>query len=623
MQLRDPEAVGALHHHDGGLRDVDADLNDRGGDQDIELARAEAVHHLLADGGRHLAVHEPDAQPRQLAGRQPLVLLAGRLGLDPQRVADQRAHHEGAVPGRHLGAHPVPGLRLAAGRVAGQPLGRDGLAARRELVERGEIEVAEDHHGRRARDGRRRHDQEVRVAVAALGPQRGPLLDAEAVLLVDHHRTERAERDLLGQQGVRPHHHAHRARGQALEHRGARLALDPAGEQLDAHLAAPHAPGPLQVAEEGAHGREVLFRQHLGGDHEGTLVPALHGRQQRGQRHHRLARADVALQEPVHREGPGHVRHNDGQGAALGLGQLVGQAGQEARHERVAHAAGDLAGRHGVVQGAGVDLEGPPAQHQRQLQAEELVEHQAAAGGRDHGERLRPVDGPEGVGAVPQVDGVPPLLGERVGELAGALERFCHELPDLPRRQPGLGRRRVDGQDPQRLAARRHAGDHVDHGVGQLAGAPVLGDLAEEDGLRAGLELLGPPGLVEEDDLQPAGVVAHRDVDDGSPGAGAPGMCRLHGGEHGRLVSDLQVRDVGLAGAVDVAPGVRRDEVEDGLHAEIDQPPGLALGHRLEHGDVPLAQVAECAAVTQSPAGTGRGAGRPGAPRPPRRGTPR
>ena len=168
-----------------------------------------------------------------------------------------------------------------------------------------------------------------------------------------------------------------------------------------------HAAGALQVAEQGPHRREVLFGQHLGRHHEGALVPALHGGQQRGQRHHRLARADVALQQAVHREGPGHVGHDDGQGAALRLGELVGQAGQEARHQRVAHPAGDLAGRHGVVQGAGVDLEGPPAQHQGQLQAEELVEHQAAAGRLDHVERLGRVDGPEGLGAVPQVDGGP------------------------------------------------------------------------------------------------------------------------------------------------------------------------------------------------------------------------
>ena len=38
--------------------------------------------------------------------------------------------------------------------------------------------------------------------VVPLGPQRGPLLDPEAVLLVDDHHAERPELDLLGEQGM-------------------------------------------------------------------------------------------------------------------------------------------------------------------------------------------------------------------------------------------------------------------------------------------------------------------------------------------------------------------------------------------------------------------------------------
>ena len=114
MQLGDPEAVGALDHHDRRLGHVDPDLDDRRGHQHLELAGPEAVHDLLAGGGRHLPVHEPDPQPGQLAGGQPLELLGGRLRLDPQRLPDQRADDEGPVARRHLRAHPLPGRRLAA-----------------------------------------------------------------------------------------------------------------------------------------------------------------------------------------------------------------------------------------------------------------------------------------------------------------------------------------------------------------------------------------------------------------------------------------------------------------------------------------------------------------------------
>src|SRR5580692_12974046 len=42
MQLRDPEPVGALDDHDCRLGHVNTNLDDRGGDEDLDLARAEA-----------------------------------------------------------------------------------------------------------------------------------------------------------------------------------------------------------------------------------------------------------------------------------------------------------------------------------------------------------------------------------------------------------------------------------------------------------------------------------------------------------------------------------------------------------------------------------------------------
>ena len=40
VQLRKAEALGVLDHHDGGLRHIDADLDHRGGDQQLRLAGA-------------------------------------------------------------------------------------------------------------------------------------------------------------------------------------------------------------------------------------------------------------------------------------------------------------------------------------------------------------------------------------------------------------------------------------------------------------------------------------------------------------------------------------------------------------------------------------------------------
>ncbi len=102
-----------------------------------------------------------------------------------------------------------------------------------------------------------------------------------------------------------------------------------------------------------------------------------------------------------------------------------------------------------------------------------------------------------------------------------------------------------------------------------------------------------------------------------------PRPGRLHRRQDGSLVAHLEPRHVGLPGAVDVAARVGGDQVEDRLDAELREATRLALRHRLEHRHRAHAQVAECAAATQSPTGTDTGADRPGAPRARRRGTPR
>ena len=326
----------------------------------------------------------------------------------------------------------------------------------------------------------------------------------------------------------------------------------------------------------------------------------------------------------MHRERTGHVGDHDGQGAPLGLRELVGQRLEEPRHQRAAHRSRHLPGGHVVAQGPRVQLEGAPAQHQRQLQPEELVEDQAPARRRHDRRRLGQVDGPERLGPAPQVEGGPPLLGQGVRQLAGAVERLLDVGADLPARQAGLGRRRVDRQDAQRATpGTDRGGDDVDDRVDHLAAAPVLPDLPPEDGLGPRLELLGPPGLVEEHHGEATGGVAHHHVDDGAAVPRPPRAHRLHRGEHGRLVAGPQVRDVGLTGAVDVPARVRGEQVEHRLDAELFQTLDLRRGHGGEHRHRSSGEVAQGAAAIQSPTGTGTEAVPRGAPRARRPGTPR
>ena len=70
---------------------------------------------------------------------------------------------------------------------------------------------------------------------------------------------------------------------------------------------------------------KVLLGENLGRRHERHLQAVLHRDERREQRHDRLARADVALQQPVHRRRPLHVVDDLLQRAPLSFGQLERQ----------------------------------------------------------------------------------------------------------------------------------------------------------------------------------------------------------------------------------------------------------------------------------------------------------
>ena len=59
MELGEAEALGVFNQHERGVRHVDADLDDGGGDEHVDLMRGESAHdgvlflrlHLAVDGG--------------------------------------------------------------------------------------------------------------------------------------------------------------------------------------------------------------------------------------------------------------------------------------------------------------------------------------------------------------------------------------------------------------------------------------------------------------------------------------------------------------------------------------------------------------------------------------------
>ena len=113
MELGEPEPVGVLDQHQGGIGDVDPDFHHGGRHEDLDLPRREALHHALLFLCLEAAVEEADLEPAQQRVRaQPLELGFGRARLEPAALLDQRHHDEPLPPGAELAGHELDHLRV-------------------------------------------------------------------------------------------------------------------------------------------------------------------------------------------------------------------------------------------------------------------------------------------------------------------------------------------------------------------------------------------------------------------------------------------------------------------------------------------------------------------------------
>jgi len=141
-----------------------------------------------------------------------------------------------------------------------------------------------------------RHHEEV--GVLALAAEPGALLDAEPVLLVHDGEAEAAELHTFLHERVRADDARDVPRGDPRAARGALARLERRGEQSHRHA---------ERLEELAEGEDVLLSEDLGRRHHRGLVAGLDGGQDGERRDDRLARADVSLEQSVHRERRRHV----------------------------------------------------------------------------------------------------------------------------------------------------------------------------------------------------------------------------------------------------------------------------------------------------------------------------
>ena len=274
---------------------------------------------------------------------------------------------------------------------------------------------------------------------------------------------------------------------------------------------------------------DVLVGEDPGGGQEGGLSAAVEDLEHGAQRDHRLAAADVPLQEALHGRRSGQVGRDLLADGSLPGRQTVGEAflepfGEPSRPGRVggAEAGPRLAGALGE---RSLQDEGLLVGHARAGELPRLV----VVGGVECADRLVP----GGKAALPPVG-----RGQRVGEvvLAQGRQDGLDGSPDVPRGQPfGRG---VDGDGPLELGHVLFVLDELVVRMGQLQAAAVGGDRPREAGDRAGGELAlvvfeGARALGEEGEAEVVEAVGDAHGQD-VPAAGvhgAQGRVR-HPGDH-------------------------------------------------------------------------------------------
>ena len=288
-----------------GARDVEARLDDRRRKQNVVLAVVEGADLVLELGRRHLPVRDDELRLRHVLAQERRRLV---------EILDARAHVE------RLAA----AIALAQQRLAhDQRVERRDEGAHREPVDRGrgdDREIAHAGHGELegARDRRRGQRQHVHLGAQLLEPLL--VADAEMLLLVDHDEAEVLERDGLAEHGMGADDDVDAAFGEALLHLALLGGADHARQLADPDR---------QPGEALAEDARVLAGEQRRRHDDRRLLPVDRRGEGGAQRHLRLAEADVAADEPIHRPAGGEVVERRLDRVLLVLRLVIGKAGAE------------------------------------------------------------------------------------------------------------------------------------------------------------------------------------------------------------------------------------------------------------------------------------------------------
>ena len=307
MELGQAETLRVLYQHDGGVGDVDAYLDHRGGHEHVDLAVSERPHGGVTLLGLHPSVYQAHFEGAQIVA-QPFGHGGRSLEVHFLRLVDYRIHDIRLPAGPALLSH-----ELVDGRTATAAAHRRLYVATagRLLPEGGDIQVAIERHGKRARDRCGRQQQHVRRL--ALLDERRPLFDPEPVLLVDHHQSQPVEGSFFLEQGVGTHDDSRGPTRDTVPHGGLLRWTESADQEFGYDF---------QRSQEFPQRPGVLLGEQLCGGHEHSLAVILHRQQHGEQGNDRLARANVSHQQTVHPLRGRHVSSDFANHPPLPSGQL-------------------------------------------------------------------------------------------------------------------------------------------------------------------------------------------------------------------------------------------------------------------------------------------------------------
>ena len=278
MQLRQAKAFRPLNQHHIGVRHINAHFHHRRRYQNIQRPVPKLAHNLILVRRRHPPVQQGQAQFWKDFLGQSGVFLRGGLGRDAVRFVNQGMDDKGLpplldMPGDEAIDRPPP-FRI-------EPAGKDFLAARRQFIQGGQVQVAIQGQGQGAGYRGSGHNQGVRIFLAFL-PQGKTLHYAETMLFIHYRQSQVGHIYAVLNQGVGADKQVQVALRRYAVQLAAGPGADAAGQQAHGYRAAQGGAvggkdvvflsGRPHSAQQIADGLKMLLGQHFGRHHYGPLI---------------------------------------------------------------------------------------------------------------------------------------------------------------------------------------------------------------------------------------------------------------------------------------------------------------------------------------------------------------